>query len=147
VTSAIPTVLVLRALGLGDALTGIPALRGLRRAFPEHRLTLAAPSQLGQWLRRLDVVDAVLPTPDLQPLPRWLWTCTVGVREVIGCCSGPVHSGCSRSVAPKPTTEVLGGVPTNPRCCGGAAWSTLPAATAARKTYGCLRFHASGTTR
>lgn len=71
-TSAIPTVLVLRALGLGDALTGIPALRGLRRAFPEHRLTLAAPSQLGQWLRRLDVVDAVLPTPDLLPLD---WFC------------------------------------------------------------------------
>ncbi len=71
-TSAVPAVLVLRALGLGDALTGIPALRGLRRAFPEHRLTLAAPSQLGEWLRRLDVVDAVLPTPDLQPLD---WFC------------------------------------------------------------------------
>jgi ADP-heptose:LPS heptosyltransferase len=56
-----PAVLVLRALGLGDALTGVPALRGLRRAFPGHRLVLAAPEGLGAWLRDLGVVDAVLP--------------------------------------------------------------------------------------
>ncbi len=62
------TVLALRALGLGDALTGIPALRGLRRAFPDHRLVLAAPQALGAWLAGLAVVDAVLATPDLQPL-------------------------------------------------------------------------------
>lgn len=65
-----PTVLALRALGLGDALTGVPALRGLRRAFPGHRLVLAAPAGLGAWLRELGVVDDVLPATGLTPLPR-----------------------------------------------------------------------------
>ena len=66
----VPTVLALRALGLGDALTGVPALRGLRRAFPGHRLVLAAPAAVGGWLRDLGVVDAVLPASGLEPL-RW----------------------------------------------------------------------------
>lgn len=64
-----PTVLALRALGLGDALTGVPALRGLRRAFPGHRLVLAAPPGVGGWLRDLGVVDDVLPAAGLAPLP------------------------------------------------------------------------------
>lgn len=67
-SGTVPTVLALRALGLGDALTGIPALRGLRRAFPGHRLVLAAPDGLGGWLCRLGVVDAVWPSPGLQEL-------------------------------------------------------------------------------
>lgn len=64
------TVLALRALGLGDALTGIPALRGLRRAHPDAQLVLAAPSGVGALLTSFGVVDAVLDTPGLQPL-RW----------------------------------------------------------------------------
>ena len=40
--TGVPAVLVLRALGLGDALTGVPALRGLRRRFAGHPLVLAA---------------------------------------------------------------------------------------------------------
>lgn len=63
------TLLALRALGLGDALTGVPALRGLRRAFPGHRLVLGAPDAVGGWLRDLGVVDDVLPTSGLSPLP------------------------------------------------------------------------------
>ncbi|WP_225753523.1 glycosyltransferase family 9 protein [Actinotalea sp. Marseille-Q4924] len=79
--SAPATVLVLRALGLGDALTGVPALRGLRRAFPDHRLVLAAPAGLGGWLRDLGVVDAVLPASGVravEPLDPAL------VAEVVG---------------------------------------------------------------
>jgi ADP-heptose:LPS heptosyltransferase len=38
--------LVLRALGLGDLLTGVPALRALVAAFPEHRRVLACPASL-----------------------------------------------------------------------------------------------------
>lgn len=58
-------VLVLRALGLGDALTGVAPLRGLRRLFPGRRTVLAAPPAIGGWLVELGIVDATLPTPGL----------------------------------------------------------------------------------
>jgi ADP-heptose:LPS heptosyltransferase len=48
--SAAPRLLVLRALGLGDLLTAVPALRALARAFPGHRRQLAAPAWLGPLL-------------------------------------------------------------------------------------------------
>jgi len=60
-------VLVLRALGLGDALTGIAPLRGVRRAWPGRRIVLAAPPAVGEWLAGLGVVDAVLSTEGLRP--------------------------------------------------------------------------------
>ncbi|MDQ0680334.1 ADP-heptose:LPS heptosyltransferase [Arthrobacter pascens] len=41
-----PQLLVLRALGLGDLLVAVPALRALRRAFPGYRLRYAAPGWL-----------------------------------------------------------------------------------------------------
>lgn len=37
---------ILRALGLGDLLTGIPALRALARHYPDHRRTLLTPAAL-----------------------------------------------------------------------------------------------------
>ncbi|MGS0685823.1 glycosyltransferase family 9 protein [Nakamurella sp. GG22] len=67
-TDSADAVLVLRALGLGDALTGIPALRGIRRAWPGRRLVLAASAPIGGWLRGLGVVDEVLVTDGLAPL-------------------------------------------------------------------------------
>ncbi|KON72386.1 hypothetical protein M768_15565 [Cellulosimicrobium cellulans F16] len=62
------TVLVLRALGLGDALTAVPALRGVRRAWPGRRVLLAAPEEVGGWLRDLGLVDGVVPAQGLAPL-------------------------------------------------------------------------------
>lgn len=64
------SVLVLRALGLGDLLTAVPALRGLRNAYPDHRLVLAAPEALRDLVALIDAVDELLPTPGLGALDR-----------------------------------------------------------------------------
>ncbi|MFC0598273.1 glycosyltransferase family 9 protein [Streptomyces palmae] len=59
-----PRVLVLRALGLGDLLTAVPALRALRRAHPDHALVLAAPGRLAEAAGATGLVDRLLPTGD-----------------------------------------------------------------------------------
>ncbi|MFH8802040.1 glycosyltransferase family 9 protein [Streptomyces sp. NPDC017936] len=56
-----PRVLVLRALGLGDLLAGVPALRGVRRAFPGHEVVLALPPALREAALATATVDTVLP--------------------------------------------------------------------------------------
>ncbi|MFD8394998.1 glycosyltransferase family 9 protein [Streptomyces sp. NPDC059680] len=56
-----PTLLVLRALGLGDLLAGVPALRGIRRAFPGHRILLALPPGLTEPALATGAIDAVFP--------------------------------------------------------------------------------------
>jgi ADP-heptose:LPS heptosyltransferase len=61
-------ILVLRALGLGDLLTAVPALRGLRAAFPGAEITLAAPGWLADAVARIDAVDRLLPTEELAPI-------------------------------------------------------------------------------
>jgi ADP-heptose:LPS heptosyltransferase len=63
-----PLLVVLRALGLGDLLTGLPALRALRRSFPGHRLVLAAPGVLGPLAMLSGAVDAVSDAEPLGPL-------------------------------------------------------------------------------
>ena len=68
-----PAVVVLRALGLGDLLTAIPALRALADAFPRHPRLLAAPAELAPLARASGAVDEVVPAEGLaEPLHRRL---------------------------------------------------------------------------
>ena len=63
-----PELLVLRALGLGDLLVAVPALRGIRRARPDARVVLATSAWLEPVVELADAVDVLLPTVELAPL-------------------------------------------------------------------------------
>ncbi|MGY1802910.1 glycosyltransferase family 9 protein [Blastococcus sp. SYSU D00922] len=63
-----PTAVVLRPLGLGDLLTGVPAIRAIRSAVPDHRLVLATTEALRPLAELIDAVDEVLPARELEPL-------------------------------------------------------------------------------
>jgi ADP-heptose:LPS heptosyltransferase len=61
-------VLILRAIGLGDFLTAVPAYRGLRRAFSEATITLAAPRVLQPLIPLTGAIDRLMPVNGLGEL-------------------------------------------------------------------------------
>jgi ADP-heptose:LPS heptosyltransferase len=67
--AARPPVVVLRALGLGDLLTGVPALRAFADAFPDHPVLLACPATLAPLADLSGAVDEVIPTAGLADGP------------------------------------------------------------------------------
>lgn len=56
-----PGVLALRAPGIGDLLTAVPALRALRRGFPGAELVLATPAGLAGLVTLIGDVDRISP--------------------------------------------------------------------------------------
>jgi ADP-heptose:LPS heptosyltransferase len=75
-----PRLVILRALGLGDLLTAVPALRALARAFPGHHRILAAPSALEPLVELTGAVDEVVDTAPLEPLAAELHGAEVAVN-------------------------------------------------------------------
>jgi hypothetical protein len=79
--AATPPLVVLRALGLGDLLTAVPALRALADAFPRHPRLLAVPTALAPLARCSGAVDEVVPAEGLdQPLSRLLHGAALAVN-------------------------------------------------------------------
>src|SRR5436190_11782723 len=62
-------VLILRALGLGDLMTALPALRAIRRHDSEARVTLAAPAWLAPLVAWFGAVDRHVDVPSLDAAP------------------------------------------------------------------------------
>jgi ADP-heptose:LPS heptosyltransferase len=61
-------ILVLRALGLGDLLTALPALRAIRRGHPDEHLALATSAWLAPLVDHVGIVDELVTVDELAPI-------------------------------------------------------------------------------
>lgn len=75
-----PLLLAYRALGLGDLLTAVPALRALARAHPDHRRVLCAPVGLAPLVALADPLAEVSDTAPLAPVAAELRGASVAVN-------------------------------------------------------------------
>ena len=114
-----PRLLVLRAIGLGDFLTGVPALRMLRTALPAHHLVLAAPGVLGPLVELCDAVDEHLPTAELAP-PAWTGRPPDVAVDLHG--NGPASKRLLQELRPG-RLVAFGGPGGDGRPVGGPAWA------------------------
>jgi ADP-heptose:LPS heptosyltransferase len=74
-----PLLVALRPLGLGDFLTGVPALRALAEAFPSHHKVVAAPTVLEPLAALTGAADQVVATEPLVDLHPSLHSADVAV--------------------------------------------------------------------
>jgi ADP-heptose:LPS heptosyltransferase len=108
-----PVLLVLRALKLGDLLVAVPALRGLRRAYPGHRLLYAAQGWLEDALELVGGYE-LLPTHGLDvPIP-----IDAGVVDIAVNLHGSGPESEARLTAIRPGTIIGHQTPRRP----GPAW-------------------------
>ncbi|PPF72134.1 glycosyltransferase family 9 protein [Rathayibacter sp. AY1E6] len=99
-----PEILALRALKLGDLLVAVPALKALRRGFPDHRLIMATTPWLEPIVDLVEGVDALVPTLRGldDPLPMAAGRVELGVN-LHG--NGPESRLRLREIAPERTLE------------------------------------------
>ena len=112
------SVVVLRALGLGDLLTGVPALRGLRSALPHDRIELVVSRSVAPLARHLDVADDVATIASLyDSAPQTAPFLAVNLHG-----SGPESHGWL--LRTNPGSLLAFAHPSIPASFGGPAWSS-----------------------
>ncbi len=79
-TTSRKRVVILRALGLGDFLTAVPAFRAIAGAFPDHLRILAAPLDFVPLARMSGAIDEVAQTQPMAPLSPELFGADVAVN-------------------------------------------------------------------
>ena len=112
-----PLLVVLRPLGLGDFLTGVPAYRAIARRFPTHRRVLAVPRALHPLVGMTRAFDAACDVEPLTPLPRELFGADIAI-DLHG--KGPASHHIL--LASEPRRLIAFANPEIPQSIGGARW-------------------------